>query len=107
MPSCRSSVCANHLATRQALRDGWLLTGDVGYRDADGYYFITDRKKDMLLVNGINVYLFGLGIKTFPYLMISSYILFLPAFGVREAMARLSIVNLSKHLSGSSKASRE
>jgi acyl-CoA synthetase (AMP-forming)/AMP-acid ligase II len=38
------------------LRDGWLLTGDVGYRDADGYYFITDRKKDMLLVNGINVY---------------------------------------------------
>jgi long-chain acyl-CoA synthetase len=28
----------------------------VGYRDADGYYYITDRKKDMLLVNGINVY---------------------------------------------------
>lgn len=40
----------------KALRDGWLLTGDVGYRDDDGYYFITDRKKDMLLVNGINVY---------------------------------------------------
>jgi long-chain acyl-CoA synthetase len=42
--------------TAKALRDGWLLTGDVGYRDADGYFFITDRKKDMLLVNGINVY---------------------------------------------------
>ena len=42
--------------TAKAFRDGWLLTGDVGYRDADGYYFITDRKKDMLLVNGINVY---------------------------------------------------
>ena len=42
--------------TAKVLRHGWLLTGDVGYRDADGYYFITDRKKDMLLVNGINVY---------------------------------------------------
>jgi long-chain acyl-CoA synthetase len=42
--------------TAKALRNGWLLTGDIGYRDADGYYFITDRKKDMLLVNGINVY---------------------------------------------------
>jgi long-chain acyl-CoA synthetase len=42
--------------TAKAIRNGWLLTGDIGYRDADGYYFITDRKKDMLLVNGINVY---------------------------------------------------
>ncbi len=42
--------------TAKVMRHGWLLTGDVGYRDADGYYYITDRKKDMLLVNGINVY---------------------------------------------------
>ena len=42
--------------TAAVMRKGWLLTGDIGYRDADGYYFITDRKKDMLLVNGINVY---------------------------------------------------
>ena len=42
--------------TAKVLRDGWLYTGDVGYRDAEGYYYITDRKKDMLLVNGINVY---------------------------------------------------
>ena len=42
--------------TARVLRDGWLYTGDVGYCDAEGYYFITDRKKDMLLVNGINVY---------------------------------------------------
>jgi long-chain acyl-CoA synthetase len=42
--------------TAKVLRDGWLYTGDVGHQDADGYFFITDRKKDMLLVNGINVY---------------------------------------------------
>ena len=42
--------------TAKVMRGGWLLTGDIGYRDDEGYYFITDRKKDMLLVNGINVY---------------------------------------------------
>jgi len=42
--------------TAKSIRNGWLLTGDVGHRDEEGYYFITDRKKDMLLVNGINVY---------------------------------------------------
>ncbi len=42
--------------TDSALREGWLHTGDVGYMDSDGYTYITDRKKDMLLVNGINVY---------------------------------------------------
>lgn len=42
--------------TAKVFRNGWLLTGDVGYRDQDGYFFITDRKKDMLLVNGNNVY---------------------------------------------------
>jgi long-chain acyl-CoA synthetase len=42
--------------TAAVLRDGWLYTGDIGYCDSEGYYFITDRKKDMLIVNGINVY---------------------------------------------------
>jgi long-chain acyl-CoA synthetase len=42
--------------TKKVFRNGWLLTGDMGHRDADGYYYITDRKKDMLIVNGINVY---------------------------------------------------
>jgi long-chain acyl-CoA synthetase len=42
--------------TAKVMRHGWLLTGDIGYRDSEGYFYITDRKKDMLLVNGINVY---------------------------------------------------
>lgn len=42
--------------TAKAIVNGWLRTGDVGYKDEEGYIYITDRKKDMLLVNGINVY---------------------------------------------------
>ena len=43
-------------ATAEALLNGWLKTGDMGHADEEGYIFVTDRKKDMLLVNGINVY---------------------------------------------------
>jgi long-chain acyl-CoA synthetase len=42
--------------TREALRDGWLYTGDIGMIDADGYLHIRDRKKDMVIVSGYNVY---------------------------------------------------
>ena len=42
--------------TAKVMRDGWLLPGAVGFRDHESYYYITDRKKDMILVNGINVY---------------------------------------------------
>jgi long-chain acyl-CoA synthetase len=43
-------------ATAETLRDGWLHTGDVGYRDADGYIFLVDRKKDMIIRGGENIY---------------------------------------------------
>ncbi len=46
----------NEEETAQTLRDGWLYTGDICYRDEDGYYFIVDRKKDMAIVGGYNVY---------------------------------------------------
>ena len=42
--------------TAATLADGWLHTGDIAYRDSDGYYFIVDRKKDMAIVGGYNVF---------------------------------------------------
>ncbi|CAK7064961.1 MAG: Long-chain-fatty-acid--CoA ligase [Desulfovibrio sp.] len=42
--------------TAGALRNGWLYTGDIAYMDEDGYFFIVDRKKDMAIVGGYNVY---------------------------------------------------
>jgi len=42
--------------TRMVLRDGWLYTGDIGRQDDDGYFYIVDRKKDMLIYKGYNVY---------------------------------------------------
>lgn len=38
------------------IRDGWLYTGDIGYYDEDGYMFLVDRKKEMIIVGGYNVY---------------------------------------------------
>ena len=43
-------------ATAETLRDGWLHTGDIATRDDDGYISIVDRKKDMIVVSGFNVY---------------------------------------------------
>jgi acyl-CoA synthetase (AMP-forming)/AMP-acid ligase II len=46
----------NPEATAHALRGGWFHTGDMGFRDADGYIYIVDRMKDMIVTGGENVY---------------------------------------------------
>jgi long-chain acyl-CoA synthetase len=46
----------NAAETAQTLREGWLYTGDIGYVDEDGFLFLVDRKKDMVIVGGYNVY---------------------------------------------------
>jgi long-chain acyl-CoA synthetase len=42
--------------TEQTLKDGWLLTGDLGYMDEKGYFYVVDRKKDMIIAGGFNIY---------------------------------------------------
>jgi len=46
----------NPEATKHAFRNGWFHTGDVGYRDQDGFYYIVDRKSDMIIRGGENIY---------------------------------------------------
>jgi long-chain acyl-CoA synthetase len=46
----------NEAATAHAFRGGWFHTGDVGYRDAEGFYHIIDRKSDMIIRGGENIY---------------------------------------------------
>lgn len=46
----------NEAATETAFRNGWFHTGDIGYRDADGFYYIVDRKSDMIIRGGENIY---------------------------------------------------
>ena len=46
----------NPEATAQTIKDGWLYTGDIARRDSDGFFYIMDRKKDMIISGGENIY---------------------------------------------------
>jgi fatty-acyl-CoA synthase len=55
-PNVFSEYWGNEEATREALHDGWYRTGDIGRRDADGYFWVHDRKKNLIISGGENIY---------------------------------------------------
>jgi fatty-acyl-CoA synthase len=55
-PNLLSGYWSDAAGTAEALRDGWYLSGDIGVRDPDGYVFVQDRKKNLIISGGENVY---------------------------------------------------
>ena len=55
-PNIMKGYYKNETATRDAFRSGWFHTGDLGYRDEDGYLYVVDRKSDMIIRGGENIY---------------------------------------------------
>jgi fatty-acyl-CoA synthase len=55
-PNVLSEYWGNEAATWEVLHDGWFRTGDIGSRDTDGYFFVHDRKKNMIISGGENIY---------------------------------------------------
>ena len=55
-PGVMTCYYRNPEATAEVLKDGWLFTGDMARQDADGFYFLVDRKKDVIISGGENIY---------------------------------------------------
>jgi len=55
-PNVLAEYWGNPAATAEALREGWFHSGDIGTRDADGHFFIHDRKKNLIISGGENIY---------------------------------------------------
>lgn len=55
-PGVMTCYYNNPEATAETIRDGWLYTGDMAMQDADGFYFLVDRKKDVIVSGGENIY---------------------------------------------------
>ena len=55
-PNLFTGYWNNSVATNEAMRDGWMRSGDVGYLDEDNFLYLVDRKKDMIISGGFNVY---------------------------------------------------
>ncbi|MCY7814980.1 AMP-binding protein [Bacillus haynesii] len=55
-PQVMKGYWNNDEETAQSLRDGWFFTGDIGYMDKDGFFYIVDRKKDVIIAGGYNIY---------------------------------------------------
>jgi long-chain acyl-CoA synthetase len=55
-PSIMEGYWNRPTETTNTLRDGWLFTGDIARMDEDGYFYIEDRKKDMIIAGGYNIY---------------------------------------------------
>jgi fatty-acyl-CoA synthase len=55
-PNVFTEYWGNADATREALHDGWYRTGDIGRRDSDGYFWVHDRKKNLIISGGENIY---------------------------------------------------
>ena len=54
-PTLMAGYWRNRKATDETLVDGWLYSGDIGYLDEDGYLYLTDRKKDLIIKGGENI----------------------------------------------------